>query len=76
MKLIETTISGQIVRMLYADAPSKDEASEWVEMRVKVEQGDDNRRLGVIQTNALRRLQALIAEENKRFQLLADQSRQ
>lgn len=72
MKLIETTVKGPLVRMLYADAATKDQATEWMEMVVKAE-GDDNRRLGVIHQAALRRLTALIAAENKRFQSLSDQ---
>jgi hypothetical protein len=75
MQLIETKVLLGFVQLLYADGPTKEQSTEWVECRVKSE-GDDNRRLGVVQANALRRVQALIAEENKRFGALADQSRQ
>jgi len=71
MKLIETTISGPFVRLLYADAATKEQATEWVEMRVKAE-GDDNRRLGVIHQAAVHRLRALVDAENQRFQSLSD----
>ncbi|HLH12437.1 MAG TPA: hypothetical protein VKV77_11240 [Methylovirgula sp.] len=75
MKLRETAIRGETVRLLYADAPTKDEASEWVELQMKLE-GDDNRRLGVIQKAALLRLRALIDEEMTRFGRLSDQIRE
>ena len=72
MKLIETAVRGPMVRMLYADAPTKEQATEWMEMVVKVE-GDDNRRLGVIHQAVLQRLRALLASENRRFESLSDQ---
>lgn len=72
MKLIETVIRDGTVRLLYADEPTKDEASEWVEMQLKVAQ-DDNRRLGVIQKDALLRLQAVIDAEMTRFRTLSGQ---
>jgi hypothetical protein len=75
MKIIETVIRDGIVRLLYADAPTKDEASEWVEMQLKAE-GDDNRRLGVIRKAALLRLQALIDAEMTHFGKLSDQIRE
>jgi len=75
MKLIETTISGPFVHLLYADAATKDEATEWVEMRVKLPE-DDNRRLGVIQKDALQRVRKLCNDENTRLQSLADSLRQ
>jgi len=75
MKLIETVIREGTACLLYADAPTKDQASEWVELRMKSE-GDDNRRLGVIQKAALLRLRALIDEEMTRFGILSDQIRE
>jgi hypothetical protein len=74
MKIIEIVIRDGIVRLLYADAPTKEEASEWVEIQLKAE-GDDNRRLGVIQKDALLRLRALIDAEMLRFGKLSDQIR-
>lgn len=75
MKLIETTVTGPLVRMLYADAATKDESSEWLELQVKVP-GDDNRRLGVIQKDALQRVRTLLNEESDRFESLSDSLRQ
>jgi hypothetical protein len=75
MKLREIAVRDGIVQLLYADATTKDESSEWVEIRLKAE-GDDNRRLGVIQKAALLRLQALIDEETNRFRKLSDQIRE
>ena len=57
MKLIEITVHEGMVWLLYADETTKDEASEWIELQLKAK-GDDNRRLGVIQKNALERVQA------------------
>jgi hypothetical protein len=74
MKIIETTIHNGMVRLLYADKPTKEEASEWVEMQVKVKR-DDNRRLGVIQNEALKRLRDLLKAEDARFEHLSDQLR-
>ena len=71
MKLIETTVHGPFVRLLYADAATKEDATEWLELRVSVP-GDDNRRLGVIQKDALLRVRKLIDEESARFAGLAD----
>ena len=72
IRLIETMVSGDTVRMLYADAPTKEGALEFVEMSLKVP-GDDNRRLGVIHREALRRLQALVDKEIERLRGLANQ---
>lgn len=72
MKLIETTVRDGTVRLLYANGPTKDESSEWVEMRLRSE-GDDNRRLGAIQRVALLRLRALIDAEMTRFGILSGQ---
>jgi len=74
MKLIETAVQGPMVRMLYANAPTKDQATEWLELQVKVP-GDDNRRLGVIQKDALQRVRTLLSDENSRFESLADSLR-
>jgi hypothetical protein len=70
--LIETTISGDTVRVLYADAPTKEGSSEFVELSLKIP-GDGNRRIGVVHRAALRRLRALIDEEDGRLKALADQ---
>lgn len=75
MKLIETLVSRETVRLLYGDGATRDESSEWVEMQVKVA-GDDNRRLGVIQKDALQRVRKLLNAENERHQSLADSLRQ
>jgi len=75
MTLIETMVRGPMVRMLYADAASKDQATEWLELQVKVP-GDDNRRLGVVQKDALQRARKLLNEESARLQSLADSLRQ
>ncbi len=72
MKLIETVIHGETVRLLYADAATKDEAVEWVELQMKSEV-DDNRRLGVVHQAVLLRLQAFIDAEKTRFRSLSDQ---
>ena len=48
MQLIEMTVSGGHVRLLYANAATKDEASEWLEFRVH-SPSRGNQRLGVIQ---------------------------
>ncbi len=74
MNLIQTTVTGPFVHLLYADAETKEQATEWVEMHVKVV-GDDNRRLGVIHQAAVRRLRELTDAENERFQGLSDQIR-
>jgi hypothetical protein len=71
MTLIETTVRGPLVRLLYADAPTKEQATEWLELQMKVG-GDDNRRLGVIQKDALQRVRTLLNAESARFQSLAD----
>ena len=73
LSLTEMTISGSTVRLTYANATSKDESSEWVEMSLTIV-GDDNRRLGVVQKAALLRLQTLIDEETQRLRLLSDQT--
>jgi hypothetical protein len=72
LRLIETTVSGDIVRMLYADAESKVDSTEFVELSLKAS-GDDNRRLGVIHRAALLRLRALVDREDARLKVLADQ---
>jgi flagellar motility protein MotE (MotC chaperone) len=72
MNIIETSVGAGHVRMSYASGATKEESSEWVEFRLK-SAGDGNRRLGVIQTEALRRLRAVIDEEMKRLQALANQ---
>ncbi|MGO9697767.1 MAG: hypothetical protein ACLPX7_00715 [Xanthobacteraceae bacterium] len=71
MKLVATTVTGPFVHLLYADAATKEQATEWVEMHLKAE-GDDNRRLGVIQQAALQQLRALLTAENRRFESLSD----
>lgn len=71
LKLIETTVAGPMVRMLYADKAPKEQAAQWVEIFVKSE-GDDNRRLGVIQKDALQCVQTLLNAENNRLRCLAD----
>lgn len=72
MQLIETTVSGDSVRLLYADGASKDEPAEWLEFQVSLE-GDGNRRLGVIHREALRRVQELIDSETQRLRELSNQ---
>jgi hypothetical protein len=74
MKLIEIVVHEATVRLLYGDHFTKEESTEWMEMQVKAK-GDDNRRLGVIQVDALRRLQTLIRGEAERLEKLAEQSR-
>ena len=75
LHLIETSVTGPLVRMLYADAPAKEQATEWLELQVSIP-GDDNRRLGVIQKDALQRVRTLLNDESARFQSLADSLRQ
>lgn len=72
LNLIEMTVSGPSVRLLYADGATREQATEWVEMALKLE-GDDNRRLGVIQKDALDRLRTLYDEEMIRIRLLSNQ---
>ena len=74
MQLVETIVRDGSVQMLYADDATKEQATEWVELRVKSD-GGDNRRLGVIQKDALQRVQALIDGEMTRFGTLSDQIR-
>jgi hypothetical protein len=75
MQLIEMITSGGHVQMLYANAASKEEASEWVEFRVH-SPARANQRLGVIQQQALHRMRELIAAENERFAALSAQPRE
>jgi hypothetical protein len=75
MQLIEMTVSGGHVRMLYANAATKDEASEWLEFRVH-SPARGNQRLGVIQQTALHRVRELVDAENERFAALTAQIRQ
>ena len=75
MQLIEMTVSGGHVRLLYANAPTKDEASEWLEFRVH-SPSRGNQRLGVIQQTALHRVRELIDAENERFVALSAQLRE
>ena len=74
MNLIEIVVHEATVRLLYGDHSTKEESTEWMEMQVNAK-GDDNRRLGVIQVHALRRLQTLIHGETERLEKLAEQSR-
>ena len=72
MQLIEMTVSGGHVRLLYANAATKDEASEWLEFSPS----RGNQRLGVIQQTALHRVRELIDAENERFVALSAQVRE
>lgn len=72
MQLIEMTISGDFVRLLYGDGATKEESTEWCELKMRAPAGD-NRRLGAAQKDALLRVQALIAAEMTRFRMLSDQ---
>ena len=75
MQLIEMTVSGGHVRLLYANAATKDEASEWLEFRVH-SPSRGNQCLGVIQQTALHRVRELIDAENERFVALSAQLRE
>jgi hypothetical protein len=75
MQLIEMTVSGGHVRLLYANAATKDEATEWLEFRVH-SSARGNQRLGVIQQTALHRVRELIDAENERFVALSAQLRE
>jgi hypothetical protein len=69
MQLIEMTVSGGHVQLLYANAATKDEATEWLEFRVH-SPARGNQRLGVIQQREL------IDAENERFAALSAQLRE
>jgi hypothetical protein len=58
--------------MLYANAATKEEASEWVEFRVH-SPARAKQRLGEIQQQALHRVSELIAAENERSEALSAQ---
>jgi hypothetical protein len=75
MQLIEMITSGGHVQMLYANAATKEEASEWLEFRVH-SPTRANQRLGVIQQQALYRVRELIDAENERFTALSAQLRE
>ena len=75
MQLIEMTVSGGHVRLLYANAATKDEASEWIEFPVH-SPSRANQRLGVIQQTALHRVRELIDAENEHFVALSAQLRE
>jgi hypothetical protein len=75
MQLIEMTVSGGHVQMLYANAATKDEATEWLEFRVH-SPARPNQLLGVIQKTALHRVRELIDAENERFLALSAQLRE
>jgi hypothetical protein len=75
MQLIEMTVSGGHVRLLYANAATKDEASEWLEFRVH-SPSRGNQRLGAIQQTALHRVRELIDAENEHFVALSAQLRE
>jgi len=70
MQLIEMTVSGGHVQLLFANAATKDEATEWLEFRVH-SPARGNQRLGVIQQQALHRVRELIDAENERFAALS-----
>ena len=70
MQLIEMTMSQEHVRLLYGDRTSKDESGFWVELQAP-SKGDDNRRLGVIQVEALRLLRSELNAEFQRLEALA-----
>jgi hypothetical protein len=72
MQLIEMTMSGGHVRLLYANAATKAEATEWLEFRVH-SPARGNQRLGVIQQTAVREL---IDAENERFVALSAEFRE
>ena len=75
MQLIEMTVSGGHVQLLYANAATKAEASEWLEFRVH-SSARGNQRLGAIQQQALHRVRELIDAENERFAALSAQLRE
>ena len=75
MQLIEMIVSGGHVRLLYANAATKDEATEWLEFRVH-SPPRGNQRLGVIQQTALQRVRELIDAENERFVALSAELRE
>jgi len=62
------------VRLLYANASTKDDASEWIEMQLQ-KKDDDNRHLGAVHLGALLRVQAAIDAEMNRLRLLVGQTR-
>ena len=63
------------MRLLYANAATKAEATEWLEFRVH-SPARGNQRLGVIQQTALHRVRELIDAENERFVALSAEFRE
>ncbi|MGA7384381.1 MAG: hypothetical protein WBW81_06735 [Methylocella sp.] len=79
MKPIATTISPTFVQMRFADNPDPEQASEWLDFQVPLENlkimdqaeghavgNPNNQCLGDIRRAALRYVQALIADEIRR----------
>jgi len=66
MKLIEMTVADGFAQMLYADHPNKDNASEWIEFKVRMT-GDGN--------NQITEMQAILAAFDKRASGLGPQWR-
>lgn len=74
MKIVETTIREGLVRILFANASYKDNASEWIELQFEAK-SDDSRQLAEVQSIALRHAQAVIDAEMNRLRLLVGQTR-
>jgi len=63
MKLIETTLSGKMVRMRFANDADPLKASEWIEFQVSADKTEDHWRLPAIQREALERAREVLADE-------------
>jgi hypothetical protein len=71
IELRETTISGKIVRLQYADHADPAQAVQWVHFQVKADKIEDGWSLPAIQREALQQIAAVIDAEIQRFKSLA-----
>jgi hypothetical protein len=86
MKLLETAISETHVRMLLADADTKEAANQWIEFRVPVSAlvdqsgtkqplgSPESHFVGGVQLAALFQALTVIADETQRLRSVADRT--
>jgi hypothetical protein len=74
MKLVETIIRGDIVQLFYADAPTKGEASQWIELHFRAP-AEDSQELALLHAKALQHLQTAIENEYRRLGGVAEVQR-
>lgn len=76
MKLIETVISEKSIQMLYGNAATKDESSEWLEAWVANEREPDSLpHLLEVHLGVLERARTILDTEIQRLRGLANRAR-